>query len=149
MARHEDIGLGRLLISIYRSAYALLVLRFVRLVYHKLFPKLDYDYEHAKRYILAYFPPGCPGMPLFATNITNKAMLAWFENAKAKMQPYLIKGTIRLITEDVPDTEIKFGYSGQDLAIRMISDGIRGSKKEFAALLLEFYTGAKELASKG
>jgi hypothetical protein len=149
MARHEDIGIRRLFMSVYRAAYALLVLRFVRLVYHKLFPKLDYDYEHAKRYILAYFPPGCPGMPLFATNITSKAMLAWFENAKSKMQPYLIKGTIRLITEEVPDVEIKFGYSGQDLAIRMISDGIRGSKEEFAALLLEFYVEAKKLASNG
>lgn len=135
--------------SVYRAAYALLVIRFVRLVYHKLFPKLDYDYEHAKRYILAYFPPGCPGMPLFATTMTNKKTLAWLEKARATMQAYLIKGTMRVVTDDVPELEIDYKCNGTIIAMRMMTDGVRGSKSEFAQVIADIFIEAKELAAKG
>ena len=131
MARHEDIGLGRLLMSVYRAAYALLVIRFVRLVYHKL------------------FPPGCPGMPLFATTMTNKKTLAWLEKARATMQAYLIKGTMRVVTDDVPELEIDYKCNGTIIAMRMMTDGVRGSKSEFAQVIADIFIEAKELAAKG
>lgn len=149
MARDENIGIRRLLGSIYGGVHVLLVIHYIRLLYHKLFPKMHYDYDHASQYILAYFPPGSPGMSLFTTTMTNKKMLAWFEKARATMQAYLINGTMRVVTDEVPKLEIDDKCSGHIIAMRMISDGIRGSKSAFAQAIADLFIEAKELASNG
>lgn len=133
----------------YVGVYVLLVIHYIRLLYHKLFPKMHYDYDRASKYILAYFPPGSPGMPLLATTMTNKKTLAWLEKARATMQAYLIKGTMRVVTDEVPELEINYRCGGHVIAMRMLTDGVRGSKSEFAQVIADIFIEAKELAAKG
>lgn len=123
---------NRVLISIYRAFYVLLALQFTGRVYHKLFPKLDYDYGHAKMYIIAYYPEDGQGLLVFKSTTICPEMLAWFKEFRNNLQSMLRRGKVKLVTEAVPLGEVRLGTDAMtvmgmiraDLASKYNSDDL-------------------------
>ena len=112
-----------MMLSIYRACYALLVIRFINMLYHKIFLKTDYDFEHAKMYILAYYPNSGPGLLVFKSTTICPEMLAWFKVFRDRMQAMLKTGKIRLVTEAVPLGEVQLGVDAM-VVMSKISDNL-------------------------
>ena len=115
---------GRVLLSIYRSVYVLLLLRYAGMIYHRIFPKTDYDYENARMLIMAYYPKSGPGLLVFRSDVVCPEMLEWFSRVRKKMQDMLPNGKVRIVTEQVPPGEICLGISAGDVINRMARDGV-------------------------
>ena len=123
---------NRVLISIYRAFYVLLALKFTGRVYHKLFPKLDYDYDHAKMYIIAYYPEDGQGLLVFKSTTICPEMLEWFREFRNTLQSMVRRGRVKLVTEAVPLGEVQLGVDAMvvvgkiraDLASKYSSDDL-------------------------
>ena len=126
----------RVLESIYRACYVLMLIGFAGRIYHRAFPKTDYDYGNAGMYIIAYYPDDGPGLLVFKTTTVCPEMLEWFREFRNRLQSMLRRGRVRLVTEEVPLGEIKLCSS-----IGATLDAIRGDLSvpvdDFARLLTE------------
>jgi hypothetical protein len=145
---------NRVLISIYRACYVLLTLKFTGRVYHKLFPKLDYDYGHAKMYIIAYYPEDGQGLLVFKSTTICPEMLEWFREFRDRLQSMLRRGKVKLVTEAVPLGEVQLGADAMtvmgkirfDLASKYSSDDLARLLTESSvsyAAIQEKYASAK------
>lgn len=140
-------NINELLNSLYRAAYVLLVLKFAGMMYHKVFRKSDYDYVSAKLYIMAYYPENGQGLLIFKSEAVSPDMLEWFKVLRDRMQRLLPNGTVRIVTEEVPPGEIKFGTTGTEVMERMCKDGLT-SREDMASLLVEMAASYQEIASR-
>lgn len=133
-----NTAFNRVLVSIYRACYVLLALKFTGRVYHKLFPKVDYDYDHAKMYIIAYYPEDGQGLLVFKSTTICPEMLAWFKEFRNNLQSMLRRGKVKLVTEAVPLGEVQLGADAMvvmskiraDLSHQYHSDGLARLLKE-------------------
>ena len=131
-----NTAFNRVLISIYRACYVLLALQFTGRVYHKLFPKLDYDYDHAKMYILAYYPEDGQGLLVFKSTTICPEMLVWFKEFRNRLQSMLRRGKVKLVTEAVPLGEVQLGADAMVVVGKIRADLARQYTSDDLARLL-------------
>jgi hypothetical protein len=128
---------NRVLISIYRACYVLLALKFTGRVYHKLFPKVDYDYDHAKMYIIAYYPEDGQGLLVFKSTTICPEMLTWFKEFRNNLQSMLRRGKVKLVTEAVPLGEVQLGADAMTVMSKIRADLSRQYHSDDLARLLK------------
>lgn len=147
-----NTAFNRVLISIYRACYVLLALKFTGRVYHKLFPKVDYDYDHAKMYIIAYYPEDGQGLLVFKSTTICPEMLTWFKEFRNNLQSMLRRGKVKLVTEAVPLGEVQLGTDAMVVMSKIRADLARQySSDDLARLLKEgsiSYTRIQEKYAK-
>ena len=140
---------NRVLISIYRACYVLLALQFTGRVYHKLFPKVDYDYDHAKMYIIAYYPEDGQGLLVFKSTTICPEMLAWFKEFRNSLQSMLRRGKVKLITEAVPLGEVQLGTDAMVVMGKIRADLARQySSDDLARLITESAASFTQIQEK-
>lgn len=132
-----NTAFNRVLISIYRACYVLLALKFTCRVYHKLFPKVDYDYDHAKMYIIAYYPEDGRGLLVFKSTTIFPEMLAWFKEFRNNLQSMLRRGKVKLVTEAVPLGEVQLGADAMVVMSKIRADLARQYNSDDLARLLK------------
>lgn len=113
---------NRVLVSVYRACYVLLVIKFTKMLYHRIFPKMDYDYANAKMYIMAYYPKDGQGLLVFKSTAVCPEMLEWFKDVRDRMQKLIINGKVKIVTEDVPFGEIQLHTSADVVMARVCKD---------------------------
>jgi hypothetical protein len=132
-----NTAFNRVLISIYRACYVLLALKFTGRVYHKLFPKVDYDYDHAKMYIIAYYPEDGQGLLVFKSTTICPEMLTWFKEFRNNLQSMLRRGKVKLVTEAVPLGEVQLGADAMTVMSKIRADLSRQYHSDDLARLLK------------
>lgn len=132
-----NTAFNRVLISIYRACYVLLALKFTGRVYHKLFPKVDYDYDHAKMYIIAYYPEDGQGLLVFKSTTICPEMLTWFKEFRNNLQSMLRRGKVKLVTEAVPLGEVQLGADAMVVMSKIRADLSRQYHSDDLARLLK------------
>ena len=111
-------------------------MQFTGRVYHKLFPKLDYDYDHAKMYIIAYYPEDGQGLLVFKGTTICPEMLVWFKEFRNRLQSMLRRGKVKLVTEAVPLGEVQLGTDAMVVMSRIRADLARQYNSDDLARLL-------------
>jgi hypothetical protein len=132
-----NTAFNRVLISIYRACYVLLALKFTGRVYHKLFPKVDYDYDNAKMYIIAYYPEDGQGLLVFKSTTICPEMLTWFKEFRNNLQSMLRRGKVKLVTEAVPLGEVQLGTDAMVVMNKILADLARKYNSDDLARLLK------------
>lgn len=134
--------LGDLLKSLYRAAYALILLHFVYRIFHRLFPKMDYDYVNARMYILAYYPPRGAGMLFFKTDTITPETYRWMVTNRDRVQRLIRKGTMRVVTDAVPLGEVDMCARAEDVVNEMTRNGANATKLGACIMKMaaEYYT---------
>lgn len=132
-----NTAFNRVLISIYRACYFLLALKFTGRMYHKLFPKVDYDYDNAKMYIIAYYPEDGQGLLVFKSTTICPEMLSWFKEFRNSLQSMLRRGKVKLVTEAVPLGEVQLGADAMVVVDKIRADLSRQYKADDLARLLK------------
>lgn len=132
-----NTAFNRVIISIYRACYVLLALKFTGRVYHKLFPKVDYDYDHAKMYIIAFYPEDGQGLLVFKSTTICPEMLTWFKEFRNNLQSMLRRGKVKLVTEAIPLGEVQLGTDAMVVMSKIRADLARKYNSDDLARLLK------------
>lgn len=115
-----------------------MLIGFAGRIYHRVFPKTDYDYENASMYIIAYYPEDGQGLLVFKTTTVCPEMLEWFREFRNSLQSMLRRGKVKLVTEAVPLGEVQLGVDAMTVMSK-IRAGLASkySSDDLARLLTE------------